>query len=300
MKALVKTREGVFLKDVPVPKVGKTDILIKVMLAGFCRTDSYVAKNLIKTKTPLILGHEFSGVVEKTGSGIKKFKPGDRVGVMPILSDNQGRYTGDMIGVERDGCFAEYVSVPETAAHKIPAGLPFKEAAYLEPVTSSLAVLNVPLKKDWRGVIAGDNRIAKLTERILRGHGFRKIKIVPMEKLNEIQNNEYDFAIETVATTNVISQLIRKVKPGGIMIMKSRQFDPVKISIGEIVKKDIRIFGAYYGSFKKAIKILQSKKLKLETILGETLPLKKAAAIVCGKTRVKEDRKIFFDPTCAA
>ena len=67
-----------------------------------------------------------------------------------------------------------------------------------------------------------------------------------------------------------------------------------------IIKKDIRIFGAYYGSFKKAIKILQSKKLKLETILGETLPLKKAAAIVCGKTRVKEDRKIFFDPTCAA
>src|SRR3989304_2583925 len=117
MKAIVKEKNGVFMRDIPVPEIGATEVLVRVAVVAYCRTDGYVAGDRIKTKTPLILGHEFSGVIEKVGGGVSKFKKDDRVAVMPILPDAHGRYLGPMLGVDRDGAFAEYISVPEIAVY---------------------------------------------------------------------------------------------------------------------------------------------------------------------------------------
>src|SRR3989338_2726523 len=98
MRAIVKENEGVFLRDIPTPAIDPTDVLIRVAVVAYCRTDGYVAQDKIKTKIPLVLGHEFSGVVEKVGDKVIKFKMGDRVAIMPILPDANGRFLGPMLG----------------------------------------------------------------------------------------------------------------------------------------------------------------------------------------------------------
>ena len=298
MQAIIKQRNGVFLKNIPKPVPGPSDVLVKVAVVGYCRTDGYVAQNKITSKKlPLVLGHEFSGTIESYGKKVKQFKQGDRVAIMPIMKDRHGHYSGPMLGVEHDGAFAEYVVTPAASVHSIPASMSFKEAAYLEPVTASLAVLKAPIKKSQRGVILGKNRIAVLTQRILALHGFRKVTLVTQAEIQHISSNSYDYAIETLITTDILAELLRVVKPGGLIIFKSRQYTPVELSIASAVRKDIRLFGTYYGDFEESISLVAQKKLKVHDIFGATLTLHEALGILKGPLDAFEEKKMFYDPS---
>ena len=128
MKALVKShaKEGIWLEDVPMPKVGSSDVLIKVQKTAICGTDVHIynwdawAKKTIKT--PMITGHEFSGVISEVGKGVRGLRVGDVVSAEGHIFCNRCRNclggrrhlcpNTISIGVDRDGAFAEYVSVP--------------------------------------------------------------------------------------------------------------------------------------------------------------------------------------------
>src|SRR5579883_479631 len=127
MRALVKEEAGVHLKEVAIPIGGTNDVLIRVAFAGVCRTDLYVAEGRLNTPTPLILGHEFSGIVEQAPSGLP-FAPGDPVAIIPQIrcgdcalctsgesSDPPRCLRPQMLGVQRNGAFADYVAVPAWA-----------------------------------------------------------------------------------------------------------------------------------------------------------------------------------------
>jgi threonine 3-dehydrogenase len=130
MKALVKRerKRGLWLEEVPQPKIGINDVLIHVDRAGICGTDVHIYKWdewAQKTiPTPMVIGHEFVGEVAEVGSNVKDFFPGEIVsaeghvvcgrcrnclaGRRHLCKDTQG------IGVNRPGAFAEYISVPMT------------------------------------------------------------------------------------------------------------------------------------------------------------------------------------------
>ena len=130
MKALVKAeaRPGLWLKEVPVPEIGINDVLIRVDRTGICGTDLHIYRwDAWAQKTipvPMVVGHEFVGEVVKGGSNVSDFFPGDVVsaeghvvcgrcrnclaGRRHLCKDTKG------IGVNRDGAFAEYISVPMT------------------------------------------------------------------------------------------------------------------------------------------------------------------------------------------
>jgi threonine 3-dehydrogenase len=130
MKALVKkeAKPGIWLEDVPEPKIGINDVLIKVDRTGICGTDLHVynwdawARQTIPV--PLVVGHEFVGEIIEVGSNVSDFHPGNVVsaeghvvcgrcrnclaGRRHLCKDTRG------IGVNRPGAFAEYISVPMT------------------------------------------------------------------------------------------------------------------------------------------------------------------------------------------
>jgi threonine 3-dehydrogenase len=128
MKALVKShaKEGIWLEDVPMPEVGSNDVLIKVQKSAICGTDVHIynwdewAQKTIKT--PMVAGHEFAGVIADMGNGVKGLKVDDVVSAEGHVVCNRCRNClGGRkhlcpntigIGVNRDGAFAEYVSVP--------------------------------------------------------------------------------------------------------------------------------------------------------------------------------------------
>ena len=140
MKALVKNKRemGLWMEDVPMPTFGPTDLLIKIKKTAICGTDVHIynyddwARRALPI--PLVTGHEFCGVIEAMGSMVKGYKVGDRVsgeghvtcgycrncraGRRHLCRNTVG------LGVNRAGCFAEYLSIPADNAFIIPNDIP--------------------------------------------------------------------------------------------------------------------------------------------------------------------------------
>jgi L-iditol 2-dehydrogenase len=151
MTALVKTARGegnVELKQVPVPGIGDGEVLIEVKAAGICGTDLHILHDEFPYWPPVILGHEFAGVIAAKGPGVGDWKVGDRVVGEPHTlacgacwlcrtGNRQLCASKRSPGWGIDGCFAKYMRFPEPALlHRIPDGMTFEEAAFVEPAAN--------------------------------------------------------------------------------------------------------------------------------------------------------------------
>src|SRR4030042_6932132 len=132
------------LEGVPEPEIKDSDVLIKVTYATICGTDQHIFSGEFhpRTKLPLIPGHEFTGVVEKTGKDVRNIRPVEKVVVDPIIwcgncdACKVGHYPAcsslKLIGIDLNGGFAEYISVPEKMVYKVPDNVPYTHAALVE------------------------------------------------------------------------------------------------------------------------------------------------------------------------
>ena len=282
MKAIVKSENGVQLKETPLPTLKADDVLIKVKAAGLCRTDIYVADDIIESRTPLILGHEFSGIVEATGEAVQSIKPGDHVTATPLLPCGHctecARARPDicqnttMLGVSCDGAFAEYISVPAQTVFRLPTSLPFLQGAYSEPVAASLAVMKSGIQADQKGLIYGENRISQLTLAILDAYGFKNVEMVKPFDADQVslRRNTYDFIIETLVTSQTMCDMQDMVRPGGKIILKSRKHQPVAININRAVLKETTFSSVNYGDFADGIALMADRKLEVDGLFGRS------------------------------
>lgn len=303
MKALIRDIDSLGIRFVPVPEVtARNNVLIKVALSGLCRTDVYVAEGLVKTtKEQLVLGHEFAGEIVETGPNTGGLKVGDRVAVMPVfpISDELRSAIPDaintMLGIDHDGSFSEYVAVPSPFVYKIPDNMSYKQGAYLEPVAASLAPLNAGIHPLQKGLIYGENRISRLTERVLRAKGFERIEVYDDSEYGTrpLLENHYDFIIETFTTSITMKRLIKAVKPNGTIILKSRQHIPVEININSLVMKDITLQAVNYGDFQEGIDLISSGKLNIDDFLGDVYALEDYEDVFA-KSKKGEEKKIFL------
>jgi L-iditol 2-dehydrogenase len=138
---------SVELREVPVPQIGETDVLLAVQAVGVCGTDIHVAYEQNKTgkiKYPVILGHEFGGVIVQAGKNVRGFKEGERVvsETAAVIDESspfvhRGLYNLDPgrrgFGFGADGAMTHFTKVPERILHHIPDTLPFELAALTEP-----------------------------------------------------------------------------------------------------------------------------------------------------------------------
>ena len=139
MHALVKADEepGLVMRDVPVPEIGTHDVLVKVKATSICGTDLHIFNwnpwAAGRLRPPLVIGHECAGQVVAVGSEVTAVKEGDLVsleshvtcGVCDMCRTGQGHLCRNttILGVDRDGVFAEYVAVPEINAWPEPPDL---------------------------------------------------------------------------------------------------------------------------------------------------------------------------------
>jgi threonine dehydrogenase-like Zn-dependent dehydrogenase len=310
MKAIRKHGTSVAVRDVPLPRLtAADDVQIRVAVAGLCRTDIYVAEGRIACADPLVLGHEFSGTVEEIGPGVTALAAGDRVAVMPVIScgDCEQCHGGleticqrrTMLGVDRDGAFAEFIVVPARAVRRIPAGLSCMEAAYAEPVAAALGVLNAGLPKAGRGLIYGRNRFSGLVQQALMAHGFADVAIYdPADGGSPPAANSCDFVIETMANVSALAEIIRIARPRGIVVLKSRQPVPVGIDVAAVVAKELTLRGACYGSFREGIGLLVERTIDVRGFLGPVHPLEEFEQVFA-MSAANESAKFFFSPSGA-
>lgn len=155
MRALIKHHAGPGLQmftDRPMPTLGPRDVLIRVSKAGICGTDRHIWEwdHWAASRIPvgIVTGHEFVGVIEKVGAAVTRFQPGLRVSAEGHLcsgTDFNAR-TGNahiardtkILGVDTDGCFAEFVKVPEENVWPVHASIPDHIAAVLDPLGNAV------------------------------------------------------------------------------------------------------------------------------------------------------------------
>jgi len=255
-------------------------------MAGICRTDRYAAHCGLGCAPGRILGHEFAGTVMAMGEGVQDLALGQRVGVMPRLGCGRcvccvdGRSedceSARFLGVDLDGAFAEEVVVPRSAVHPIPDGLSWREAAYLEPVAAAMAVLNAPLPHGVPGLVLGRGRIARLTARILAAHDFGDI-VVASEATAKLSGRTYAFVIETNAAERGLTAALRLVKPGGLLVLKSRPKGAVQFDLTQAVQQRLTLVGVHYGPFTDAIDLLARGRLEISDLFGPAYTLSDAS-----------------------
>lgn len=274
-RTVVVERSGPKIVERSLEGLDESDVLIRVESLGLCRTDLRVYQGDIPAAFPLIPGHEFSGVVEQTGASVEHLSSGDRVAVNPVLAcgncvfcEEQQCPETKFLGLDMDGACAEYCKLPSSAVYPIPDTMPFEVAAFAEPVAASLAVLNADIEPTQRGVLLGDNRIATLTRRILRAHHFEQVQQVSAEQLSMLPRHSFDFAIETLATTETIQELVRSVRPSGLVVLKSRQQVPIELNLAALLPKNIRFQCVNYGSFQAAIDLLATAAVDVTDLIG--------------------------------
>ncbi|WP_419934681.1 L-threonine 3-dehydrogenase [Candidatus Palauibacter sp.] len=150
MKAILKPgpAPGLTLGEAPTPGIRSGDVLIKVRRAGICGTDLHIHQwdhwSQNRVNPPLILGHEFMGEVVETGRLVENIEVGDRVSAEGHLVCGHCEFCGTgqahvcrdtrIIGIDRDGAFAEYVSIPAANIIHIPESISDDHAALLDPL----------------------------------------------------------------------------------------------------------------------------------------------------------------------
>ena len=198
MKALVKkyAEPGIWMEDVPMPEVGVNDVLIKIWKVAICGTDLHIynwdqwSQNTIKT--PMTIGHEYVGEIVKLGSGVRNYKVGDRVtgeghiacghcrncrrGREHICENSIG------VGVNRDGAFAEYLSIPSSNVVKVDSRIPDDFVAIMDPFGNAThTALSFPvLGEDV--LITGAGLIGTMATAICKFAGARNIVVTDLSE----------------------------------------------------------------------------------------------------------------------
>ncbi len=238
MKAVFKQRreyDGTELKNVPIPKPGPNEVLVKVDRVSICGTDLHIymwndwAKNRIHN-VPQIMGHELAGTVVEIGENVTSVKEGDFVSAethIPCGHCKQCK-SGKMhicqnlkiLGVDTNGAFAEYIVVPEVVVWKNDPSIPKEWASIQEPLGN--AVFTV-LRNDVSGkslIIFGDGPIGLLSAAVAIASGAAPVTLVGLSqyRLNIAKKLGVDYVIDA-KEGNVIEQGKKTTKGDGFDVV---------------------------------------------------------------------------------
>jgi threonine dehydrogenase-like Zn-dependent dehydrogenase len=289
MNAVVRAGGQACLARVPSPGAKSGWVLLRVLLTGICRTDLYAADGSLPVAEGRILGHELVGELEDGGHAT--VSPVLACGDCAACRSHQRCFSPKMLGVGVDGGFAEYVVVPEACVHRVPKDLPLRRAAYVEPVAASLAVLRAPIRPEQRGLVLGAGRITSLTVRILEARGFSRLTVRDAEA--PVEDGAFDFVIETAATSSVLDAALRSVRPGGVVVLKSRPPERTPLDVARAVQKDVTLAAVSYASFEEAIALVA--ELAVDDLLGDAFPLERFEAAFA-RAREPGSPKLFLAP----
>ena len=318
MKALVKniSEKGIWLKDVAKPVIKTNDVMIKITHTAICGTDLHIykwddwAKKTIKT--PLIIGHEFCGVICEIGAGVKNLKVGDRVSGEGHLTCGNCRncragkrhlcHKTIGIGVHRDGAFAEYLSLPESNVWPIHNDISSEIASFFDPLGNAV---HTALSFDITGedvLITGAGPIVLMCVAICKYSGAKNIVITDINdyrlaiakelgasKTINIKNDSidnhleklgikygFDVGLEVSGNPTAFNSMLTNMYHGGSIALLGILPNNTKIDWDDVIFKGLRIKGIYgremYETWHKMVQILRGG-LNVKKILTHTFPV---------------------------
>lgn len=221
MKAVVLTaNNNLDYRDVPVPTYGPDEILVRVAFCGICGSDLPRVFDNGARSYPIILGHEFSGIVEAIGNNVSNIKAGDHVVAAPLIPCYQcedcknGNYSlcnnYSFIGSRRNGAFAEFVNLPFKNIIKLPGSLDLEQAATIEPATVVYHAFNLIGEIKGKNIaVLGCGIIGLFAIQIANILGANNIIAIGRRESGLIQAEKFG-AVKCFSTLNKTAEDIKK------------------------------------------------------------------------------------------
>ncbi|GFP42566.1 threonine 3-dehydrogenase [Candidatus Hakubella thermalkaliphila] len=336
MKGLViEGPQKVTLKEVPTPKPGSGEVMVRVRAAGVCGTDVHIYHGEFIASYPLIPGHEFAGEVAEVGPGVRDWKPGDRVTVDPSIfcgdcyfcKSNRGNHclNWNGIGATRNGGFAEYALVPVANLYKIKDSLSFQEGAFIEPISCvvyGLKRVNVQIGDSV--LIFGSGPIGLLLLQLTKHGGASSVTVVDVqekrltlarqlgashtiladgseaEELTAISPLGFDVVIDATGVPAVVERVFAYIKSGGKLLVFGVCPSDSKIQVSpfDIYRHDWKIYGSFAlcYTFYPARDLLENGVVSVKPLISLTIPLEEAVEIFRSPEKFEDSLKIVVTP----
>lgn len=299
-------------RDVPVPKVKKGQVLVKIKRIGICGSDIHVYHGKHPyTSYPVVQGHEVSGEIVKLGGG-SNFKKSDKVTIKPQVvcgkcypcKHGQNHICDNLkvMGFQTTGMASEYFAVDAEKVLKLPENISYDHGALVEP----LAVAVHALKRggDIRGrkvLVLGAGPIGNLVAQAANGMGARsvmiteisdyrlnvarecgigfclnpKIQDVGEELINRFGEDKADLILECVGINTTTEQAITNARKGTDIIVVGVFAEKATINLGLVQDRELRLIGTLMyqeEDYRKAIELIEESKVKLDPIVTEYFP----------------------------
>jgi threonine 3-dehydrogenase len=321
MRALYKkeAKPGIWMRtDAPIPVIGPNDVLIKIKKTAICGTDIHIYKwdEWSQRNVPLglVTGHEYVGVIETVGNGVKNFKPGDRVsgeghlicgtcrncrsGRQHLCIKQQG------IGVNRQGAFAEYLSLPAANTVKIPDNITDDFASIFDPFGNAVHTALAFSLVGEDVLITGAGPIGIMACAICAFVGARQVVVTDIndyrlslasqmgatravntsqvnlrDVMAELKMEEgFDVGLEMSGNPNAFRGMIDVMRGAGKIAMLGIPSTDMSIDWGQFILKGLTLQGIYgremYETWYKMIALVQSG-LDLSPLITHHFPIDK-------------------------
>ena len=286
--------------NIPVPEPSDSEVLIKVMASGICGTDIHIFRGEYLVDYPVIPGHEFSGLVEAVGSGVTRFKPGDRIAVEPNLAcdnccsclNNRHNFclNWQAIGVSRPGGMAQYVTAPEKSVFDI-GEIPFEYGAFMEPLSCVLhGVERLDPELASSVAIFGAGPIGILLLQVLKLKGAAAVTVVDknpvrvefalnmgadevLTGLDDLKRDDFDAVVDATGVIPVMSKSLDYVRHGGKVLLFGvpPSGEEITFEAFQIFRKGLTILSSFTSlrNSYQALDLLKSGQLSLEGLISQ-------------------------------
>ncbi len=273
------------LADLPKPVPGQGESLIRILMAAVCNTDKEILRGY-RPDFRGVMGHEFVGIVEESPDGglVGRRVVGELNAVCgKCVYCRTGRFTHcssrRVLGMhDKDGCFAEYMTIDTKLLHPVPEELPTEKAIYTEPLAAAFEIMTqVPIPPEKNIAVLGDGRLAYCVVQAMRAEG-RNVTVVGKhpEKLEifapyadttlEREKEGYEIVVEATGSPSGILQALGMVRKKGTVVLKSTYAGEVSLPLSQIAVNEITIVGSRCGPFVPALEALSSGKAQFPSI----------------------------------
>ena len=315
MKAVVLSAvNNLAIAEVEKPKPGVKECLVKVLACGICGTDRHIYHGEYPSAKPVILGHEFGGVIEEVGPS-SKFKVGQVVsvdpnivcGTCPDCVAERTAFCPDLtaLGVNINGGLAEYVLTPDSQIYPVKADLNPLHLAFIEPLACSIRGLDLAnLKGGEKVAVLGGGVIGLLVVQLAKLAGASEIVLITRQKFRRDvalkigatrvidPNSEdvntavtnMDVVFECAGAVETFKQAQNISRRGGSVIVLGLSASDVTLEVNpfNIVVNELRIQGSFLNPLTqaRAAELVESGKLNLDILISKVVDLAGVQAIL--------------------
>ncbi|NEP13525.1 MAG: alcohol dehydrogenase catalytic domain-containing protein [Symploca sp. SIO2C1] len=279
--------------DIPTPEPPSGEALVRVLRAGVCNTDL----ELLRGYYPYtgILGHEFVGVVEQ---GPKELLDKRVVGEINAVCGQcyfcrSGQSTHcenrTVLGiVNRNGAFANYLSLPIENLHLVPESISTDAATFTEPLAAALEIQQqVSVGSDQKVLVVGDGKLGQLVAQTLAITGCELLAVGRhQEKLANLEAQgiktgfadavtarTFDISVECTGNPEGFAIALQALRPRGTLVLKSTYAGKLSIDASSVVVDEITVIGSRCGPFPAALQLLAEGRVEVERLIAARYPL---------------------------